>query len=55
MAEACNITARAGASQSRGYEDAVSSRIEGELQGRILNKITNKYQAINVAIRTIKL
>lgn len=32
MAEACNITARAGASQSRGYEDAVSSRIEGELQ-----------------------
>jgi hypothetical protein len=32
MADACNITARAGASQSRGYEDAVSARIQGELE-----------------------
>jgi len=32
MAEACNVTARAGASHSRGYEDAVNARISGELQ-----------------------
>jgi len=33
MAEACNVTARAGASHSRGFEDAVNARIAGELQG----------------------
>jgi len=32
MAEACNVTARAGASHSKGFEDAVNSRISGELQ-----------------------
>jgi len=32
MAEACNVTARAGQSHSKGFEDAVNSRISGELQ-----------------------
>merc|ERR1712200_302416 len=31
MAEACNVTARAGGS-GKGYEDAVNARIAGELQ-----------------------
>ena len=39
MAEACNITARAGGS-SRGYEDAVSSGIKGTLQGTRVTYIT---------------
>jgi len=32
MAEACNVTARAGPSHSRGFEDAVNARISGDLQ-----------------------
>ena len=36
MAEACNVTARAGASHSKGFEDAVNARIAGELQGELL-------------------
>jgi len=32
MAEACNVTARAGPGNTKGYEDAVNARIAGELQ-----------------------
>jgi len=32
VAEACNVTAKAGPSHTKGFEDAVNSRISGELQ-----------------------
>jgi len=32
MTEGCNVTAGAGASHSRGFEDAVNARISGDLQ-----------------------
>ena len=45
MAEACKATGGAGLSHSRGYEDAINSRITGEVIGKYHSlQINSRYE-----------
>ena len=47
MAEACKATGGAGLSHSRGYEDAINSRISGEVIGKYHSLQINSRYEIN--------
>ena len=48
MAEACKATGGAGLSHSRGYEDAINSRISGEVIGKYHSLQINSRSEINI-------